>query len=103
MGGPGDDTYVIAKTDNGSDVIVDSGGVDTVRSYAATFTLPSFIENLTVVGAMLSVPGPVAESTVVKFSPQLGWRDVDAGLLLRNSLENLPIAVDNEARDPYAG
>jgi predicted NBD/HSP70 family sugar kinase len=54
-------------------------------------------ENLTVVGAMLSVPGPVAESSVVKFSPQLGWRDVDAGVLLRNSLEELPIAVDNEA------
>jgi predicted NBD/HSP70 family sugar kinase len=54
-------------------------------------------EDLTVVGGVLSVPGPVAENSVVKFSPQLGWRDVDAGVLLRNSLEELPISVDNEA------
>jgi predicted NBD/HSP70 family sugar kinase len=53
--------------------------------------------NLTVVGGLLSVPGPVADGSVVKFAPQLGWRDVDAGTLLRSALDDLPIAVDNEA------
>jgi predicted NBD/HSP70 family sugar kinase len=54
-------------------------------------------EGLTVVGGMLSVPGPVAERSVVKFAPQQGWRDVDAGALLRSALDELPVAVDNEA------
>jgi predicted NBD/HSP70 family sugar kinase len=54
-------------------------------------------EGLRVVGGLVSVPGPVAERSVVKFAPQQGWRDVDAGTQLRTALDDLPIAVDNEA------
>jgi predicted NBD/HSP70 family sugar kinase len=68
-----------------------------LATMARDATAAAASENLTVVGGTLSVPGPVAESSVVKFSPQLGWRDVDAGMLLRAALEELPVTVDNEA------
>jgi predicted NBD/HSP70 family sugar kinase len=68
-----------------------------LATMARDATAAAASENLTVVGGMLSVPGPVADSSVVKFSPQLGWRDVDAGMILRAALEDLPVAVDNEA------
>jgi Ca2+-binding RTX toxin-like protein len=46
-GGLGDDTYVI---DGLSDVMVDTGGTDTVRTSLATYTLGSDLENLTFIG-----------------------------------------------------
>jgi predicted NBD/HSP70 family sugar kinase len=52
-------------------------------------------ESLTVVGATLAVPGPVADGRVVRFAPTLGWRDVDAGAALRPALG--PVTVDNDA------
>jgi predicted NBD/HSP70 family sugar kinase len=55
-------------------------------------------EDLTVVTATLAVPGPV-DGGVVRSAPALGWRDVDAGRLLRGAADRLevPVAVDNEA------
>jgi predicted NBD/HSP70 family sugar kinase len=68
-----------------------------LAAMARDATTAAASENLTVVGGMLSVPGPVTDGSIVKFSPQLGWRDVDAGMLLRDALEDLPVTVDNEA------
>ncbi|TAL40169.1 MAG: tandem-95 repeat protein [Alphaproteobacteria bacterium] len=45
-GGAGNDTYYV---DNSSDVVTDSGGIDTVIA-SASFTLGSGVENLTLVG-----------------------------------------------------
>lgn len=55
-------------------------------------------ENLTVVTATLAVPGPV-DAGVVRSAPALGWRNVDAGAMLRDFTRHLdlPITVDNEA------
>jgi predicted NBD/HSP70 family sugar kinase len=55
-------------------------------------------EELTVVTATLAVPGPV-HAGVVRTAPGLGWRNVDAGALLRGFTRQLklPVAVDNEA------
>ncbi|MEV0326793.1 ROK family transcriptional regulator [Micromonospora echinospora] len=54
--------------------------------------------DLTVVTATLAVPGPV-DSGLVRSAPALGWRNVDAGALLRDATAHLdlPITVDNEA------
>ncbi|MBE1491718.1 ROK family protein [Plantactinospora soyae] len=85
------------------------------------------IENLTVVGATLAVPGAVQANTLVRFAPPLGWRDVDVGALLGHgigatasarpvrtppgaaaSTAVLPVTVENEANlaalgELYAG
>jgi predicted NBD/HSP70 family sugar kinase len=53
-------------------------------------------EGLSVVTATLAVPGPV-DSGIVRTAPVLGWRGVDAGALLRERIEGLATAVDNEA------
>lgn len=55
-------------------------------------------EDLTVVTATLAVPGPV-DAGLVRSAPVLGWRNVDAGALLRDATGHLdlPITVDNEA------
>ena len=55
-------------------------------------------ESLAVVNATLAVPGPV-DAGVVRSAPALGWRNIDAGALLRGFTQHLdlPIAVDNEA------
>lgn len=55
-------------------------------------------ESLTAVTATLAVPGPV-DAGVVRSAPALGWRDVDAGALLRNATSHLdlPVRVENEA------
>ncbi|MCW6010181.1 ROK family transcriptional regulator [Micromonospora sp. CPCC 205371] len=55
-------------------------------------------EDLTVVTATLAVPGPV-DAGMVRSAPALGWRNVDAGALLRGATRHLavPITVDNEA------
>lgn len=79
-----------------------------LATMARDATAAAAAANLTVVGGMLSVPGPVADGSVVKFAPQLGWRDVDAGKLLRDALDGQPMAVDNEANlaalgELYAG
>ncbi|MFF3444759.1 ROK family protein [Streptosporangium sp. NPDC002721] len=69
-------------------------------------------EDLTVVTATLAVPGPV-HAGVVRSAPELGWREVDAGALLRAALDHLgpldlPLTVDNQANlaalgELYAG
>ncbi|MEN3614515.1 ROK family transcriptional regulator [Plantactinospora sp. ZYX-F-223] len=55
-------------------------------------------EDLTVVTATLAVPGPV-DAGLVRSAPVLGWRNVDAGALMRDATGHLdlPITVDNEA------
>jgi predicted NBD/HSP70 family sugar kinase len=55
-------------------------------------------EDLTVVTATLAVPGPV-HAGVVRSAPALGWRNVDAGALLRGATRHLdlPVSVENEA------
>jgi predicted NBD/HSP70 family sugar kinase len=55
-------------------------------------------EDLAVVTATLAVPGPV-DAGLVRSAPALGWRNVDAGALLRGATQHLdlPISVDNEA------
>ncbi len=66
-------------------------------------------ESLTVVTATLAVPGPV-DAGVVRSAPALGWRDIDAGALLRRATSHLdlPVTVENEANlaalaELYAG
>ncbi|MEH1127438.1 ROK family transcriptional regulator [Micromonospora sp. CPCC 206061] len=60
-------------------------------------------EELTVVTATLAVPGPV-DAGLVRSAPALGWRNVDAGALLRGATQNLdlPISVDNIGVDNEA-
>ena len=55
-------------------------------------------ESLNVVAATLAVPGPT-DGGIVRSAPSLGWRDVDAGALLGEALEDpaIEVAVDNEA------
>ncbi|SEG91941.1 Sugar kinase of the NBD/HSP70 family, may contain an N-terminal HTH domain [Nonomuraea solani] len=55
-------------------------------------------DDLAVVTATLAVPGPVSAG-VVRSASALGWRNVDAGALLRTATRHLdlPIAVENEA------
>ncbi|MGI5149870.1 ROK family protein [Plantactinospora sp. CA-294935] len=55
-------------------------------------------EDLAVVTATLAVPGPV-DAGLVRSAPALGWRNADAGTLLRAATRHLdlPITVDNEA------
>lgn len=55
-------------------------------------------ENLTVISATLAVPGPT-DGGLVRVAPALGWRSVEAGVLLAEALPglDLPITVDNEA------
>ncbi|MBB2947288.1 putative NBD/HSP70 family sugar kinase [Actinoplanes lutulentus] len=59
-------------------------------------------EHLTVVGATMAAPGPVQDNSIVRFAPTLGWRDVDAGAALSESVSSgsaaLPILVGNDAR-----
>jgi predicted NBD/HSP70 family sugar kinase len=56
-------------------------------------------DGLAIAGATLAVPGLVAPTGIVRVAPNLDWLDVDAPALLaaRPGLEELPIAVDNEA------
>ncbi|MEJ3747500.1 ROK family transcriptional regulator [Actinomycetes bacterium KLBMP 9797] len=60
-------------------------------------------EDLAVVTATLAVPGPV-DAGLVRSAPALGWRNVDAGALLRGAAQHLglPLAVDNIAVDNEA-
>ncbi|MFB4263130.1 ROK family protein [Nonomuraea sp. GTA35] len=55
-------------------------------------------EDLTVVTATLAVPGPVHDG-IARSAPELGWRNVDAGALLRGAIAplDLPLTVDNQA------
>ncbi|MCG5219344.1 ROK family transcriptional regulator [Streptosporangium sp. KLBMP 9127] len=55
-------------------------------------------DGLTVVTATLAVPGPV-HAGIVQSAPELGWRNVDAGALLRSAMDHLDLAitVDNQA------
>ena len=66
---------------------------------AGTAIRAAAAEDLTVVGATVAVPGPVQQHSLVRFAPALGWRDVDAGALLRAAIgvPDLPVVVDNEA------
>ncbi|MDR7320176.1 MULTISPECIES: ROK family transcriptional regulator [Catenuloplanes] len=60
---------------------------------------------LEVVRATLAVPGAVSAGTLVRFAPPLGWRDVDAGTLLRAQLAAAtarPTTAD-PAADPVGG
>lgn len=53
LGGFGDDTYVVAST---ADRVIEwsAGGVDTVFTNLAAYTLPNFVENLTFTGTSAS-------------------------------------------------
>jgi predicted NBD/HSP70 family sugar kinase len=61
-----------------------------LRSLADGATADAARQGLVVAGAALAVPGLVAGDGVVRFAPNLGWRDVAAGAALG-------ITVDNEA------
>ncbi|MFC4005841.1 ROK family protein [Nonomuraea purpurea] len=65
---------------------------------ARTATEAVSAEDLTVVTATLAVPGPV-QAGIVQSAPELGWRNLDAGTLLREAMgrPGIPVAVDNEA------
>jgi predicted NBD/HSP70 family sugar kinase len=73
--------------------------LDAVAGLATEAVRAAAAENLTVVGATLAAPGPVQDRSLVRFAPSLGWRDVDAGPLLRARLpaNALTVTVDNDA------
>jgi predicted NBD/HSP70 family sugar kinase len=57
-------------------------------------------DGLTVAGVGVAVPGLVDRPTgLLRFAPNLGWRDTDVAALLRRAggLDGLDITVDNEA------
>jgi predicted NBD/HSP70 family sugar kinase len=56
-------------------------------------------DGLPLAGAALAVPGLVTAGGLVRVAPNLGWHDVDALGLLRDTpaLADLPVTVDNEA------
>jgi len=56
-------------------------------------------QGLVIAGLGVAVPGLVGPGGVLRFAPNLGWRDTDIGKLLARStgLADLPITVDNEA------
>jgi predicted NBD/HSP70 family sugar kinase len=75
---------------------------DTLRSLAAMAAKAiraAAEEDLTVVGAMFAVPGPVQDGSVVRFAPALGWHDVEAGAMLEALIGSpgLPVLVGNDA------
>ena len=64
-GGAGDDTYIIAGTEDVSDGLYgqDGGGYDTVNSYG-NYTLPQYIEALTLVGSSTIGRGNASDNTI---------------------------------------
>jgi predicted NBD/HSP70 family sugar kinase len=57
-------------------------------------------QGLTIAGVGVAVPGLVDRPAgVLRFAPNLGWRDIDVGALLSHAagLAELPVTVDNEA------
>ncbi|KUL29708.1 ROK family transcriptional regulator [Actinoplanes awajinensis] len=52
--------------------------------------------DLTVVGATFAAPGPIQNTSLVRFAPSLGWHDVDAGRIL-SRLVGSPVTVGNDA------
>lgn len=63
---------------------------------AAEVTELASASELQVVRVTLAVPGAVSDGSLVRFAPLLGWREVDAGELLRGRL-TAAVGVDNEA------
>lgn len=56
------------------------------------------VRDRTVVGVSVAVPGLIdVPSGVVTRAPNLGWRDVPLGDLVRESLTGIPVLVDNDA------
>jgi len=70
-----------------------------VAALAAAAVKAATAAGLTVAGAALAVPGLVANDSVVRLAPNLGWRDVEvrSALLSRRPLRGLALAVENEA------
>ncbi|MDE1152427.1 MAG: calcium-binding protein [Micavibrio sp.] len=75
-GGLGNDTYVL---DNTTDVLVDTGGLDTIQS-SITYTLATktFIENLTLTGtAAINATGNLLDNTL---TGNIGVNTLDGGI-----------------------
>jgi predicted NBD/HSP70 family sugar kinase len=71
-----------------------------IASLGATAIEAAAAQGLTVAGVGIAVPGLVDRPAgVLRFAPNLGWRDIDVAALLSRAAElaDLPVTVDNEA------
>ncbi|MDO8706072.1 MAG: calcium-binding protein, partial [Sulfuricaulis sp.] len=95
-GSNNNDTYYV---DNLSDKIVDTGGVDTVKS-AISYTLGNTLENLTLVGA-----NPIRGTGNAGWNTLVGWQNSAANVLaggLGNDIYNLGLG-DTAVENPNEG
>ncbi|MFB9239267.1 ROK family protein [Plantactinospora siamensis] len=69
--------------------------LDRLAGLAAAARRAATAAGLTLAGATLAVPGLVDPTGLVRWAPNLGWRDVDVPGLLADRVPGL--AVDNEA------
>jgi Ca2+-binding RTX toxin-like protein len=69
VGGTGDDVYIV---DDGADIIVEgqNDGIDEVRSSATSYTLPDFVNNLTLIGEDAAVGRGNSIDNVIVGTPQ---------------------------------
>ncbi len=68
-----------------------------VAALEETMKLPE-VRDRTVVGVSVAVPGLIdVPSGVVTRAPNLGWRNVPLGDLVRECLAGMPVLVDNDA------
>jgi predicted NBD/HSP70 family sugar kinase len=71
-----------------------------VAAMAARAIEAATAAGLIIAGVGVAVPGPVDRPAgVLRFAPNLGWRDIDIATLLARAggLAELPVLVDNEA------
>lgn len=71
-----------------------------VAELAARAIAAATADGLIIAGAGVAVPGLVDRPTgILRFAPNLGWRDIDVGALLARAgeLADLAVTVDNEA------